>query len=545
MQRKPQYELRYVEDFTEWMLSKEPDHEAEVIDRGDVLLIRVKGPKGGEYEVEKVSPPSLKLPLTGHIPATLTPLKGPSPVQLTLQPKAKAQFKAWIEKPTSIGLPIHPYVHAETPEDLITPEAEVQLPRLEGASAHVKIPELEPLNLPVEEGVKAVPSHGLITTREVTTREVLEAHHLRGVSLFELVLEDSSIRRLVGGSGGIVEEPIFIVARKSPAEILWYPIWVVCKEIYREARGEYPEPIDLSGASEDEAHRRLERLEHRGGGSGKILVLEQEHLENLEGVLKRRFREAFSRGLGFIIVTAEDVESASKKIRDLCRPYSPRMVELNLSDEDAREFAIRLGKALQAIFGLPAESFEGSLNMENVAAGDLIMSRADRAYRDFVEEMLQSPYIANVERDVSPKESEDHVALKVLSVKHLVEEGVKLETITCNRSFPNRVIADLYVEDRGLAIEAETLFGTGPAPILKIFNSVRKYKGVEEIKEIWVVVHNWAAALHLGDLYHAEQLLRKELRKEVRIFVPSLKERALKPLDEIVAHLLRSRRESR
>jgi hypothetical protein len=81
-------------------------------------------------------------------------------------------------------------------------------------------------------------------------------------------------------------------------------------------------------------------------------------------------------------------------------------------------------------------------------------------------------------------------------------------------------IADIYVRERGLAVECETLLGAAPAPHLKVLESVRKYREFKEVKEVWVVLRNWPAAIHLGDLIRLESMLRRELkRKEVKFFV--------------------------
>jgi hypothetical protein len=81
-------------------------------------------------------------------------------------------------------------------------------------------------------------------------------------------------------------------------------------------------------------------------------------------------------------------------------------------------------------------------------------------------------------------------------------------------------IADIYVRERGLAVECETLLGAAPAPHLKVLESVRKYRDCQEVKEVWVVLRNWPAAIHLGDLIRLESMLRRELkRKEVKFFV--------------------------
>jgi hypothetical protein len=139
-----------------------------------------------------------------------------------------------------------------------------------------------------------------------------------------------------------------------------------------------------------------------------------------------------------------------------------------------------------------------------------------------------------------------HVVMKILAIKELNEKyDVKLEEITCTSEVGNGVIADVYVEDRKLAIECETMLGVAPAPLLKIFDSVRKYiedkqRLSKPVEEIWVVVRNWPAILHLGDLFWAESILKKELKqynKKVKFFAPEIHRKSLQPIEDIVRTL--------
>jgi len=139
-----------------------------------------------------------------------------------------------------------------------------------------------------------------------------------------------------------------------------------------------------------------------------------------------------------------------------------------------------------------------------------------------------------------------HVVMKILAIKELNEKyDVKLEKITCTSEVGNGVIADVYVEDRKLAIECETMLGVAPAPLLKIFDSVRKYiedkqRLSKPVEEIWVIARNWPAILHLGDLFWAESILKKELKqynKKVKFFAPEIHRKSLQPIEDIVRAL--------
>jgi len=63
-------------------------------------------------------------------------------------------------------------------------------------------------------------------------------------------------------------------------------------------------------------------------------------------------------------------------------------------------------------------------------------------------------------------------------------------------------------------------------------------KLIERINEIWVIVRNWSAVLHMGDLFWAESILRKELGEiRVKFFIPDIYNKSLRALDDVVRGL--------
>ncbi|RLE88965.1 MAG: hypothetical protein DRJ67_00635 [Thermoprotei archaeon] len=132
-------------------------------------------------------------------------------------------------------------------------------------------------------------------------------------------------------------------------------------------------------------------------------------------------------------------------------------------------------------------------------------------------ELGYSEYLLKVRRHSAGGESEDHLALKVLAIRNLVErEGVRLDNIESEYGLcGGRVVADVYVKSRGLAVEVETLSGAGPAPILSIRDSAMKY--VEHpgcsVSEVWVVVRPQSALLHALQLLKLRRALEEVLKE--------------------------------
>ena len=402
--------------------------------------------------------------------------------------------------------------------------------------ARVKIPALRYEKFPAQQYIEA-----RLTEDAEALRSVVQAQQLRGIGLLELLIpeEREKLRRLLGASAEYVGEPIIIILPESKYH-LWYLFWIICREIYREVRGAYPEPIVLLEKGCDFWLRSAEKL------TKKIVILHERFIKESEEKewFKKKLQEMFSQGLGFLIMIAENVSKTEKFIKELCKPYEGRVISIEAIPE-LSHLSCNLAKVLSVGFGIHfseiSKDLEAKDKIISVTEGevkeylqpDIIVARVDRIYRDFLEELLLSNYLAYVRRDVSEYESEDHVAMKVLAVKYLHERvGIEPQKIVCTREV-GKIIADVYVEEKGLAVECETLLGVAPAPLLKIFESVRKYKE-QPVNEIWVIIRNWPAILNIGDLLWAKEVLKRELRqynKKVEFFIPDIQNKSLQSID--------------
>jgi len=439
-------------------------------------------------------------------------------------------FYSWIRDLNEpLSLPKQSGITAFTPRQLLRlAEIPLSFPAIKKVEVSAKLPVLLAERFHVQQPVKAK-----LTKAIEALQGIAQAQQLKGVGLLEILMpeERDKLRHFLGASGEYAGEPVIIILPESGYH-LWYLFWIACREIYREVRGEYPEPVVL--LKEDEKGVEAWFRVH-GYISGKIVVLREESItESLFPLFERRLKEAFSQGLGFLILIAKDVYTAKERVESLCKPYMPRICEL-LEVPELNVLRDRLAKVLSMTFGAPCEKREiGGLDP------DAVISAIDRMYREFVDELLSSNYIAYVRRDVGERESEDHIAMKTLVVKDLHERfDVKLEDINCTCEVGANVVADIYVKSEALAIECETVLGVAPAPLLKIFESVRKYIETS-VSKIWVVIRNWPATLHLGDLYWAETILREELKrqnKNVKFFIPNICAKTLIPVDEIVKGL--------
>jgi hypothetical protein len=508
-------------------------------------------PLGGEVSAEvKIQPPhKTEYVLQMSIKVFDREVRRISPLYL---PLVSPTFYSWLGidvKP--MVFPEYPGVNAFTSNKLLRLiEILLRLPRAaEQVKSSVNAPALTSSTLPIQNEVKTA----LTATAEMLHTKA-QVQQLRGKGLLELLLpEEEKLRRLRGASGEYVGEPILIVLPESK-DHLWYLFWIACREFYKEVRGAYPEPAIL-------LNRGCKLwLRHPGALSGKIVVLRKRDV--VEGDdkewFRRRLQEAFSQGLGFLIIMAEEVEETVAFIKELCKPYTPMIVDIH-TVPGINYVSETLAKTLNTGFGIPYSEVcrVDDLKMEDKVAMivegklreypqlDIMVSRVDRAYRNLLKELLSSSYLAYIRRDVGEMESEDHIAMKILAVKYINEKlSVKPEKIACTFEVGDKVVADIYVEEKALAVECETVLGVSPAPLLKILESVRKYTEraiTKPVNEIWVIIRNWPAILNLGDLLWAENILREELKKqgkEVKFFIPDVYGKSLKPIVDIAKTIL-------
>jgi hypothetical protein len=461
-------------------------------------------------------------------------VRGMPPLSL---PLVSPWFYSWLkERITPISLPEQQRITVFTLKGLLRlSEILPRLPKVaERIESKINITPLTPTKLFLLNEQKA----SLSESAEALRSEA-EIQQLKGKGLLELLFpeDEEKFRRLRGAAGVYAGEPILIVLPES-GQHLWYLLWVVCRELYREAKGTYPTPVVL-------VDKGCEIwLEHFGLLAEKIVVLHKKLVEDKEKRewFRRRLQEAFSQGLGFLIMVAEKVDETIPFLEELCKPYKPLIVAIQTLPEPGRVLKA-LAKVLGEGFGIPYGEVIRAEPKE-LSQLDTVIAMVDRAYRDFQSELLLSNYLAYVRRDVGERESEDHIAMKTLAIKYLSENlGIKPEKITCTCKVGEDVVADIYVEERSLAVECETEFGTAPAPLLKIFESVRKYIErplAKPVSEIWVIVRNWSAILHLGDLLWAEDILKEELKKQnkkVKFLTADIYGKSLRPLSNIAKNV--------
>ncbi len=359
--------------------------------------------------------------------------------------------------------------------------------------------------------------------------KVLQWSRVEGLTLLDILGEEFK-KGMAGILSSYIGEPVIIIAqippewKKASEGRIWYLLWILCREIYREVRGELLDCIDLSTA---DIRGTLFWLRLYGRLAGKLVIVRSHYLENkqVRELFKQRLHEAFSQGLGFLVILADDVDNTETIVNNLSAPYEPKIVAIRV--DNIEDLSAKISKYLSAVFGLraPLNDLE------------MIASIYDRGYKDLIHELLgEAKYLDILKRDISDRESEDHMALKVLAIKYLEKQGIPLNNVKVTEQIGENIVADIYVttpNGKGIAIEVETLYGAGPVPLLKIIDTCRKYlerKVIKQVNELWIIVPNWATVIHLDKLLYIKTIIGKKLKENgitIRIFTPNIVDKTL------------------
>jgi len=389
--------------------------------------------------------------------------------------------------------------------------------------------------------------------------------------LLELLLGDDEAKKIYGSASALLGEPIFILAQvrggEERREFLWHILSIACRELYREVKGGYPRPVNLANVGE-------ERVEHwlkwYGNFSDNIVILRGEIFKKLEKakeaqkgekrgeegelkvLLQERLKESFSQGLGFIIILTENVDEIKYKLeKSGAEPYLPKIVTCRIANWE--KILNLTSKYLSCIFGIKPE-----VSIVDEGPLDRYVALCDRKYRDSIWDLInllrEGKYLTIFKPDIE-KESEDHIALKLLAIKELIENyKADPNNIKCTEQLDTErsndkgkyycdVLATLP-DGRVVSVEVETLYGQGSIMFWKLIETVSKYEETKiKPNEVWVILPNWTVALHFDILVKLERMLAKKLQEKgikLKFYTMDCAERSLVSLLEIASKLLES-----
>ena len=85
-----------------------------------------------------------------------------------------------------------------------------------------------------------------------------------------------------------------------------------------------------------------------------------------------------------------------------------------------------------------------------------------------------------------------------------------------------KIIPDIYVKSRKLAIEIETFYGTGLTPWRKLWKTIEKYTRGNVADEVWIVIPLLQTMLYLKDLINELRELKEKGYSFIKIYTVNL-----------------------
>jgi len=348
-------------------------------------------------------------------------------------------------------------------------------------------------------------------------------------------LEEIYSEPLLGLGGITSERPVVIVAR--PAGFGYIELLKrVLREVYRVRSGGLPEPRHVSTPEdlrlllpvEVGAGKRLFVLDLSGG-----LKVERRDLERL----RDRLRELFSQEFGFFVIYGDvkDLGIWERALAEAVRGYAsvvPSPVEVSIGPERLPLYVL----LANAMWGRVSDPVLDYRRLGFRDFDEFVVWLEDEYWRRLREVGFEVLY--RTRPSAGERESELHYLAKAFAVRHLAEM-VGLNCVETERG-EGAAVFDVAVTCgglQGLAVEVETLYGTGTV-VHKLVETVERAGG----RKMWIVVPNPQAVIYLPLLLRTRRELRK--RRDVELYTLDVAGRGLVRLTDVASMLVKKWKEA-
>jgi hypothetical protein len=320
----------------------------------------------------------------------------------------------------------------------------------------------------------------------------------------DIILDPSS----EGGSLGSVtpEDPVYVVVTEKLYDI----VTMLCGLVYRIKKGGLPstwveEKVDSEFLNRTLIERDMvmmlaknivEAVEKRDD----LDKVAEEFRERIEGIYKeKRFR--------FIVLktSIEVLDKVGKLLKEKLAHYVPKLLiyKDKKMDVEAYELLIRACWGFvssERIIVEPGKYYNECANVFQEQIKSVVKQMQNKL------NPLKWPKPSPTDEDWL------HKALKYVVINHLLEnEGIDLDSIETEYKYREGVEEppiDVYVKEKGIAVEIETLYGRGE-PAERINDLLRRYfnRGFEG--QLWLVFPNQQALLFCDDIVKLAKKYRK------------------------------------
>jgi len=349
------------------------------------------------------------------------------------------------------------------------------------------------------------------------------------------------------------DRPVIIVAVKPPNDDYIATLLSILRELYRMKVGglpvgRYTGTKVTKYIAEDELIRQ-----------GLIKVIDDSKADFLEffGIskiedfdkidlnkLRDRLIELSVQGLSFLVFYVDRSKANSiltylASLRDKIAPAKVVIIlPRELSVEQKRELARAAWGFVDPKEPLINDTIDQHFKHREEEFYDLLEKIATK--RKYVK-IVKESHEEDEEEGLKGVESTLHYQLKVFVVYYLMkklkipEEDVETEfELSANGK---KVIPDVYVKSKSLAIEIETFYGTGVTPWRKLQRTIEKYIGSKIANEVWIVIPPLQAMLYLKDLVSEIRELKEKGYSYIKLYTVDLSKKRLVPIKKILRRL--------
>ncbi len=293
----------------------------------------------------------------------------------------------------------------------------------------------------------------------------------------ELLEEIDFIEFLLGkGSGKILSgKPLCIIVERHPDKYE-YIVVTICREVYREKKGGYPQPIPVKTVDEIE-------FEFKADISDQIIIVENAKYSE---ILRKAVSKFPFSSLGFLILVTDKPEELEMEIRK----NIPKAEEFILRIEP-----VKIDEKLK--IGI-IEFISGSQLLKSYSFGEDFL-KATQVFNDQLKKYLdfsKAPKELRVmwhklmakSPEISEQASEEHSAMKSFVWQHLYRKYKKIPKLEDERS------VDVSIDNENY--EIETFYGCGDS-IAKLTEKMEKFTRSDKI---FFVLRNISILMHLKEL---------------------------------------------
>jgi len=372
---------------------------------------------------------------------------------------------------------ISKYSNLDTKFEITVEQQSIKIPQL----LLMKFKPIQPyerflIDKPVQ--IQQPESHPRVTPEE-RIKEIVEstAESSSESEEYELLEEIDFIEFLLGkGSGKILSgKPLCIIVERHPDEYE-YIVATICREVYREKMGGYPQPIPVKTVDEIE-------FEFKADISDQIIIVE--NAKYSESLRKAILKFPFS-SLGFLILVTDKPEELEMEIRK----NIPKAEEYILRVEPVKiDEKLKIG-IVEFISGLQLlKSY--SFGEDFIKATQMFNDQLER-YLDFSKAPNELKVMWHKLKAKSPESSEqaseEHSAMKSFVWQYLYKKYKKIPKLEDERGVDVSINNENY--------EVETFYGCGD-PIAKLTEKMEKFT---QNDKVFFVLRNISILIHLKEL---------------------------------------------